>query len=80
FSIMQDNTRSITAAATQHTPACFQASATSPSIICAAQKQDQKHKNRTRVLCGNGKKKQPIHPQTQPSLPEGCGLRTGCNQ
>lgn len=78
--MMEDNPRSITVAATQPTPACFQANVTTLPIICAAQKQDQKHKNRTRALRGDGMRKQPAHPQTQPSLPEGCGPRTGCNQ
>lgn len=39
--MMEDNPRSITVAATQPTPACFQANVTTLPIICAAQKQDQ---------------------------------------
>ncbi|XP_077639901.1 uncharacterized protein LOC110468659 [Lonchura striata] len=73
FSMMEDNTGSITAAATQPTPACFQAKVTISPIICAAPKEDQKHKNRTRDLHGDEMRKQPTHPQTQPSLTEGCG-------
>lgn len=47
FSMMEDNRGSITVAATQHTPACFQVKVTTPHHLCStktepeAQEQDQ---------------------------------------